>query len=329
MLAALSGAPALPAADGMRYERIAYPKAVQTKIVGINDQGTIIGSYTLDVIPPHPPGAACIPTTHTTCVTSLTDAFVYANKTFSRLRGPEGAEIRFVAINNHNQVLLNDTHGKGNNWFLYSIDKDQFIPIGLLGQMTTPKGVKTIHLHNLLGLNDKGEIIANADAGHVIGKPALGAPGSLTPPTEPGEFTQILNCEGGGSTDLNGINAQDQVVGTCHLKRYTVDHVLVMAFTYVGGAFKSIGESDAIVTSGTAINNSGVITGFYQPQNTSFSRSFIYDGAKFTELRVKFSPNGNPAVIRAYGINNQGQVVGTVQGGLNNGSIDGFLATPQ
>jgi hypothetical protein len=78
-----------------------------------------------------------------------------------------------------------------------------------------------------------------------------------------------------------------------------------------------------------AINNRGVITGFYQPQKTFLSRSFIFDGKTFTDLPVRFNPKGGlPEVIQAYGINNHGQIVGTVQGAINNGNIDGFLATP-
>ena len=89
-------------------------------------------------------------------------------------------------------------------------------------------------------------------------------------------------------------------------------------------------EPDAIVTIAAAISNAGVITGFYQPQKTFFSRGFVYDGIKFTEIPVKFNPNGNlPATIRAFGINNRGQVVGTVQGAIHSGNVDGFLATPQ
>jgi len=35
-----------------------------------------------------------------------------------------------------------------------------------------------------------------------------------------------------------------------------------------------------------------------------------------------------PEVIQAFGINNHGQIVGTVQGAINNGNVEGFLATP-
>jgi hypothetical protein len=139
-------------------------------------------------------------------------------------------------------------------------------------------------------------------------------------PTEPGDFTAIPNCAG-GNLDIKGINALDQVVGTCHLARYTADHVLVTIQTPVA--------RDAIVTNAMAINNRGVITGSYLPQKTFPSHSFIFDGKAFTDLLVRFNPNGGlPEVIQAFGINNHGQIVGTVQGAINNGAVEGFLATP-
>jgi hypothetical protein len=330
LIAALAGVPSAATAQSMRYERIVYPRAVITKITGINDRGTIIGSYTLADLPAAPRGLACVPTTHSNCITELTDAFIYADKNYSRLRGPEGAGLQLVAINNQDQVLLRDSHGKGNGWFLYDIAKDTFTPIGLSGQLSTAKGVKTIHLRNITGLNDKGEILAIADAGHVFGRPVLGVPGSVTPPAESGQFTLIPNCQG-GNKDINGINARGQVVGSCHHGYKSAGMVVfATAYSYRDGVFQSIVEPDAIVTTATAINNGGVIAGFYQPQKTFFSRSFIYDGAKFTEIPVKFNPTGNiPATIRASGINNHGQVVGTVQGGINEGTVEGFLATPQ
>jgi hypothetical protein len=56
LLAALAGLPLLAAAQAMRCERIAYPRAVTTLITGISDQGTIIGTYTLGELPAAPKG---------------------------------------------------------------------------------------------------------------------------------------------------------------------------------------------------------------------------------------------------------------------------------
>ena len=327
-LFAVAAMPLSAGAQGMRYERIDYPRAVQTQITGVNDEGTIIGTYTLDELPRAPKGTACVSNTAMTCGASLVDAFIYRHKTFSMLRSPEGSSIRLVAINNHDQVLLQDSHGRGNTWFLYDIATGLFTPIGMRGNLATAKGIKTIRLHVITGLNDKGEILAGANSGRMIGKPTLGAPGSLIAPTGPGDFTAIPNCAG-GNLDINGINALEQVVGTCHLSRYTAAHVMFTGFIYRGGSIQSPVVPDSIITTAMAINNRGVITGFYQPQKTFLSRSFIFDGKAFTDLPVRVDPNrGLPAVIRAYGINNHGQIVGTVQGGINNGEVEGFLATP-
>jgi hypothetical protein len=315
-------------AQGMRYERIDYPKAIQTLITGVNDDGTIIGTYTLGELPRAPKGTVCVSNTHMSCGASLVDAFIYRHKTFSMLRSPEGSSIRLVAINNHDQVLLQDSHGNGNTWFLYDIAKDLFTPIGMLGNLSTASGVKTIHLHVINGLNDKGEILAGANSGRVSGRPALGVPGSLTAPSEPGNFTAIPNCPG-GNLDVRGINALEQVVGTCHLARYNAEHASFTGIMYRDGSFESVIAPDAIVTIATAINNRGVIIGYHQPQKTLQSRSFIFDGKTLTDLPVLFNPNGAlPEMIRASGINNHGDIVGTVQGGINNGTVEGFLATP-
>jgi hypothetical protein len=328
LFAAIAAVPLSAAAQSMRYERIDYPRAVQTLITGVNDDGTIIGTYTLGELPRAPKGTACVSNTAITCGAALVDAFIYRHKTFSMLRSPEGSSIRLVAINNHDQILLQDSHGKGNTWFLYDIARDLFTPIGMVGNLSTADGIKTIHLHVVNGLNDKGEILAGANSGRVFGKPALGVPGSLTAPTEPGDFTAVPNCAG-GNLDIKGINTLDQVVGTCHLARYAADHVLVTGFLYRDGSIQSPVAPDAIVTNAMAINNRGVITGFYQPQKTFLSRSFIFDGKAFTDLPVRFNPNGVlPEVIQAFGINNHGQIVGTVQGAINNGNVVGFLATP-
>ncbi|MGD0504991.1 MAG: hypothetical protein ABSD02_19825 [Steroidobacteraceae bacterium] len=222
LFAAIAAVPLSAAAQSMRYERIDYPRAVQTLITGVNDDGTIIGTYTLGELPRAPKGTACVSNTAITCGAALVDAFIYRHKTFSMLRSPEGSSIRLVAINNHDQILLQDSHGKGNTWFLYDIARDLFTPIGMVGNLSTADGIKTIHLHVVNGLNDKGEILAGANSGRVFGKPALGVPGSLTAPTEPGDFTAVPNCAG-GNLDIKGINTLDQVVGTCHLAPSTME----------------------------------------------------------------------------------------------------------
>lgn len=67
LFAAIAAVPLSAAAQSMRYERIDYPRAIQTLITGVNDDGTIIGTYTLGELPRAPKGMACVPTTHTTC----------------------------------------------------------------------------------------------------------------------------------------------------------------------------------------------------------------------------------------------------------------------
>ncbi len=210
---------------------------------------------------------------------------------------------------------------------MYDIAKDTFTPIGMSGHLATPKGIRTIRIQNIKGLNDKGEILGTGNGNLVIGVPALGTPDSLIAPTQFGEFRAVPRCTGG--IEVTGINAQDQISGLCHLNRRTAAGSVITGFILHDGAFQSLEEPGAIVTWATGINNSGVNSGFYQPQKTDLSRSFVYDGSKFTEVPVTFSANGNlPGVIRAYGINDRDQVVGWVQGTAGMGNIFGFIATP-
>jgi hypothetical protein len=94
LFAAIAAVPLSAAAQSMRYERIDYPRAVQTLITGVNDDGTIIGTYTLGELPRAPKGTACVSNTAITCGAALVDAFIYRHKTFSMLRSPEGSSIR-------------------------------------------------------------------------------------------------------------------------------------------------------------------------------------------------------------------------------------------
>jgi hypothetical protein len=312
------------------FERVEYPvgkDGVQwaaTHLTGINDQGNVIGY--------------CEEKSDTSgnVLQSFGFAFIYSirGKTFTELRPPlynsDVDEVRPVAINNHDQILVfrNHTPQRRTYYYLYDIGQDTYTPIGMSGHLVTDKGVRTINIGSLKGLNDKGEILAAGGGGRVFGTPALGTPVSTTPPTTLGEFTPVSNYPG-GSGEVTGINVQDQISGDCILSR---PHAIRSAFVYRDGTFQSIAEPAALGTFATAINNGGMIAGHYQPQKgirNDLCRSFVYDGAKFTDLPVTFGSNGHvPDYVFASGINNLGQVVGDFQQSMGNSNLGGFLATP-
>ncbi len=312
------------------FERIEYPMGkdgVQwgaTHLTGINDKGIVIGycEEKMDA--------------STNIVQTFGFAFFYSirSKKFTELGPPvcnaNVDEVRPLAINNRNQILLfrNHTTQPHTYYYLYDINQGTFTPIGMRGQLVTDKGIKTINFGNLKGLNDKDEILASSGGGRIFGTPALGSPGSLTPPTTLGEFTSVPNYPG-GSREVTAINAQDQISGYCILNR---PRPFWTAFVYQGGTFQSIVEPASKGTYATAINDNGVIVGHYQPQNgtrNDLCRSFVYDGSKIAEIPVTFGSKGHePDYVFASGINNLGQVVGDFQQSMGNSGVRGFLATP-
>ena len=318
--------PLWAAAQSMHYEKIDY-LGRNGSIAGINDRGAIVGSFAaFDASEKaQPAGGLCLLVTNAQdCASSGAHAFIYTQQKFTLVKVPNGTGLELVAINNHDQILLT---GGGDKWFVYDIAKETFRPIGITGRLASDAGGKPFHIRNLKSLNDKGEVLAMIGGNFVFGTPALGAPGSLTPPTELGEFTLIPNCPGGG-TEATGLNAQDQVSGTCHLHQNNADHASTTGFIYHDGAFQSFSRPLARTTYAAALNNSGAVAGYYQLQQSNQVLAFVYDGSKFTDVPVIVRPDGHvPDSTQPSGITSRGQVVGTIVDiGRNS---DGFLATPR
>jgi hypothetical protein len=323
-LAMIAWIPLCAAAQSMRYEKVDFV-GLNNSLAGINDHGMIIGSFTAydlkDV--PQPAGVCILLAVGQDCG-AVAHAFIYAQGKFTMVKTPNGVPLGLVAINNHDQILLT---GGPDKWFIYDIAKKEFRPIGMTGRLPSDASVRPFRIRNLKGLNDKGEILAVAGGGRfVFGTPALGAPGSLTPPTELGEFTLLPNCPG-GRAEATGLNAQDQVSGTCYLNKPNADQAWFTGFVYHDGAFQTFSRPLARTTYATAINNNGVVTGYYQLQRANQTLSYVYDGSKFTEVPVTLRHDGHlPDFAQPSGINNHRQIVGIV---LDSGrGSDGFLATP-
>jgi hypothetical protein len=289
-LAMIAWIPLCAAAQSMRYEKVDFV-GLNNSLAGINDHGMIIGSFTAydlkDV--PQPAGVCILLAVGQDCG-AVAHAFIYAQGKFTMVKTPNGVPLGLVAINNHDQILLT---GGPDKWFIYDIAKKEFRPIGMTGRLPSDASVRPFRIRNLKGLNDKGEILAVAGGGRfVFGTPALGAPGSLTPPTELGEFTLLPNCPG-GRAEATGLNAQDQVSGTCYLNKPNADQAWFTGFVYHDGAFQTFSRPLARTTYATAINNNGVVTGYYQLQRANQTLSYVYDGSKFTEVPVTLRHDGH------------------------------------
>ncbi len=112
-------------------------------------------------------------------------------------------------------------------------------------------------------------------------------------------FTTI-DVPGASSTVVEGINDAGYLVG-----QETVSGQ-EFAFTYDGTSFHQIQEQSAHNTVGTGINNSGVISGYYEPNSSTPRYGFTDDGhGGFTSINLSPSISSG-----ANGINDAGVVVG-------------------
>ena len=167
------------------------------------------------------------------------------------------------------------------------------------------------------------------DAGVVVGGSYLHTVGSVEPVytgfiDNNGTIT-YLNAPGtlnsDGYTYASGINDADQVVGTA----MTTYGGLEQGFLYQNGTFTFINDPDAGTQSGqgtdaVAINNSGVIVGFYY-DNSSKLNGFVDIGGVFTTVDDPLGVKGTQIL----GINDAGQIVGTY---LDSSNVShGFVAS--
>jgi hypothetical protein len=113
-----------------------------------------------------------------------------------------------------------------------------------------------------------------------------------------------------------GINNHNVLVG------YTVLGGVYNAYVYAAGAFTNIDVSGAQATSASAINDSGIVVGWYNPVSTNYYYGFAWKNG--TTLTF-----GVPGAVwtAAYGINAFGQIVGAYS--LDDGvTWHGFLTNP-
>jgi len=267
-------------------------------------------------------------------------ASIYRANTYTDLTPPRmgsASDVVAVAINNQNQVLLynHNTATARVDFFLYDIDHDSYRLIGTRARLVSSPNVQDMRIGPLIALNDDGEVLAayggwvhSADpsgvaqvGGVAYGKPALGEPGSLNPPSDLAEFTRIPPTACITSPKISAFNTHHQFTGTCVLK--AGQPAVVSSFIRSENTFVEVAVPDAPWTEITAINNAGVVVGFYQPARGADQRAFVFDGKAYTTLmRRGAQPPSNAA--SAHGLNDRGQVAGLV---FNEGD-HGFIATP-
>ena len=121
-----------------------------------------------------------------------------------------------------------------------------------------------------------------------------------------GKFTSIT-VPGASDTWAYGINNSGQIVGS-----YDGDS---HGFLLSGNTYSKIDYPGAYVTVASSINNMGQIVGYYYSHSTSFSpHGFLLSGGTYSNIDFPGEFNTYPYGLYTYpfGINDSGQIVGTV-----------------
>ena len=221
-----------------------------------------------------------------------------------------------LEINGAGEVVGNYGDDNGNFYgFVYSGGSN-----GTYTQVNDPSAVQNGVSQSgttVTGINNSGEVV-----GYYEGNSGFG--GFVD---NNGTYTNFSDPGAPGSTFALGINNAGTVVGVIYVG--TND---TQGFTYSGGTFTSVQDSNASVGNGGtyafAINNSGQVLGDYYDSNDDV-HGFIYNiGTQaFTDISDPLAPessSGNGlSGTHATGFNDSGQVVGYYVDA--NGQLNGFL----
>jgi len=289
--------------QGYTFTQVTYPQSNGTFLTAVNDSNVAVGYYQLVDQGPY-------------------YAFSYQNGNFTPIVGPlTGQSIQPIAINNAGQVLIIE----GSQYFVYSGGSGgTFSPIGLKGVVTATG--QTFTLGSITGFNDVGQVVGAYSGNVVYGIPAIGPPGTTTPPTTNGSYTQF-DCPAGtsGLESIGAINNSAQITGSCLING-------VYGFIYSGGSttlfyypasfFPGSPEYD---TTGIGISNSGIISGAYEYTDGPPSfQGIIYNGSQFT---LVVPPGAAAGTSMATGVNSSGTVVGWYTATPGNGGYTGFITS--
>lgn len=152
---------------------------------------------------------------------------------------------------------------------------------------------------NVLGINNTGQMIGYYyDSGNGSTSTGFLLNG--------GNFT-YFNYPGADATEGTGINDSGLISGTAYFAQNTVS----VGFTYNAGAFTKISVPNQEFTVLRGINNAGYIGGSYGLG--VLNNAFVLIGANFHNVTP---PPGGWITAVANGVNNLGEVVGNVVGGL-------------
>lgn len=273
-------------------------------------------------------------------------AFYYRNRVVTPLRPPgmpltsSASDITAVALNNRDEILVrvhNTASGQA-GYYLYEIDHDLYRLVSNRGWLVSNPNIQDFRLGPLIALNDNDEVLAGFGgwvhantpngvatvAGLAYGKPALGEPGLLPPLTPLSAFTPLPRPPCTDNLSYSAMNNRHQVTGTCVLARNRATRI-TSSFIETGNDFAEVSAPGARWTQVTAINNAGVVVGYFQPMHVaSDHRAFLFDGTHYTVLLQGIPPCPHAADASAYGVSDSG----LVSGSLSSGDEIGFIAIP-
>ncbi len=226
--------------------------------------------------------------------------------------------IQLVAINSRGRVLVVQQY-QGVHYFLYDVGRATLTPVGLNAQISGAGAPTHVRLQGLTGLNNKDEVVGFYRTPHgpcaVRGTPALGAPGSSVSPADAGTYS-LLGCPAGAAGKpiaIKAVNDREEIAGTLGRESFLWDagHLTIVAYP------------GAVLTQISAINDSGIAVGTYQPAASRGTeqvadKGFVYESGRFRTIEIS-----GASTSFAFGINDRGQVVGGFRQ-KSDGCIYGF-----
>ncbi|MDQ3800046.1 MAG: DUF3466 family protein, partial [Acidobacteriota bacterium] len=231
-------------------------------------------------------------------------AFLYSGGALQNLGTLGGQRSYAFGINNNGQITGSaEIDTASNHAFLYQNGTMQDL------------GVLNGYYSYGRGINAAGKIVGY---GYQDGQ--NGGPRAVI--YQNGAFAS-LGTLGGSDSNANAINDNDQIVGS---SSYTTENGTQHAFLYQNGAMQDLGTLGAAQSYAYDINNSGKVVGSLRL--TLFGndyRAFIYEGGVMRNLNTMISQNSGWILNEAFGINNNGQIVGR---GTFNDQRRAFLLNP-
>jgi ELWxxDGT repeat protein/probable HAF family extracellular repeat protein len=256
------------------YQTIDPPGSTNTVADSINDNGQIVGSYSVGG--------------------QTSSGFLDNNGTYTTIDPPGSVGAGATDINSLGQIVgTYQIAGGPTLGFLYS--HGTYTTIDPPGSLT---GYHFITINGNLSINKTGQIVGTyRDNSTAVDHGFLYSAGKYT----------ALNFPGASSTQALAIGNGGQVVGDYE---YVGSNGIgnLTGFLYSHGAYTTIGPPGGFYTYLTSINKSGTIVGHYQQSSGGPEQGFVYSHGTYTPIEYPGAVSTVPISI-----NDKGQITGYYQ----------------